>query len=84
MNYISAIEAGEKWKITPRRVAILCAEGRIAGAEKIGYTWLLPKDAEKPIDLRLRNIPTIKVMKVMPAEYIEIELVISKDKGVGH
>lgn len=56
MNYISAIEAASSWKITPRRVAILCAEGRIEGAEKIGYTWLIPKDSNKPSDSRKKEI----------------------------
>ena len=35
-----------------RKKNTLCNEGRIAGAEKKGLMWLIPKDAEKPADLR--------------------------------
>ena len=40
MDYISTIEAGEKWNLSHRRVAILCSEGRIPGVKKVGNTCL--------------------------------------------
>jgi hypothetical protein len=52
MDYITAQEAADKWGITRRRVQILCVEGRIKGAMKKANLWLLPEDAEKPIDGR--------------------------------
>lgn len=52
MEYISAREAAEIWGITQRRVATLCSEGRICGAEILGNMWLIPKDTEKPVDKR--------------------------------
>lgn len=45
-------QAASKWRISPRRVQILCGEGRIAGARRIGRAWLIPADAEKPRDAR--------------------------------
>ena len=36
----------------PVRLLSPLYEGRIAGAEKKGLMWLIPKDAEKPVDLR--------------------------------
>ena len=33
MGFMTSVEAGEKWNLSKRRVAILCAEGRIPGAE---------------------------------------------------
>lgn len=39
---ITVAQAAKKMKITPRRVRVLCAQGRIIGAEKIGRDWLLP------------------------------------------
>ncbi len=51
-GYISAKEAGEKWKISQRRVAILCAERRIEGATRFGNMWIIPSHAQKPIDKR--------------------------------
>lgn len=53
MELMSAKTAGEKWGITQRRVAVLCAEGRIPGASIIGNSWVIPKNAKKPEDARL-------------------------------
>lgn len=36
MDYVSVIEAAEKWNITRRHVQVLCAQGRIDGAKKTG------------------------------------------------
>ena len=52
LSYISAKEAAEKWNISQRRVAILCSENRISGAMMVGNMWIIPTDAEKPIDQR--------------------------------
>ena len=52
MEYMSAPQAAEKWDISERRVQILCSEKRIPGVSKLGYMWLIPKDAEKPMDKR--------------------------------
>lgn len=49
MEYMSAKEAAIKWGISQRRVSILCAEKRIAGATMLGKMWLIPKTAQKPI-----------------------------------
>lgn len=63
MNYISAKAAAEKWHITQRRVAILCAENRIPNAEMLGNMWLIPADAEKPADGRSVKIKSDKKIK---------------------
>ena len=47
--------AAEKWGVTPRRVNYYCAAGRISGAVKMATIWLIPKDAEKPIDGRTKQ-----------------------------
>ena len=53
LSYISAKEAAEKWSISQRRVATLCAENRIDGAMMVGNMWIIPSDAVKPIDRRI-------------------------------
>ena len=53
MEYMSAPQAAEKWGISERRVQILCKENRIPGASKLGYMWLIPKDAEKPVTVSI-------------------------------
>ena len=55
MEYMSAPQAAEKWGISERRVQILCSESRIPGVSKLGYMWLIPKNAEKPIDGRTKR-----------------------------
>lgn len=52
LSYISAKEAAENWNISQRRVAILCSEGRIKGAMMVGNMWIIPANAEKPVDKR--------------------------------
>ena len=55
MNYITASQASKKWNISQRRVQILCAEGRIQGVFKLGETWAIPEDVEKPNDKRRKE-----------------------------
>ena len=55
MEYISAKEASEKWGISERRIQKLCEENRIDGTEKFGRAWMIPKDAEKPVDGRMKT-----------------------------
>ena len=52
LSFISAKEAAEKWEISQRRVAILCAENRINGAMMVGNMWIIPSTATKPVDKR--------------------------------
>lgn len=56
MNYISVREAAERWEMTPRRVQVLCNEGRIDGAQRVGNVWTIPENADKPIDARKKII----------------------------
>lgn len=52
MEYLTTAEFAEKWGISQRRVGIYCKEGRLEGAMIKGKTWLIPADAEKPVDPR--------------------------------
>lgn len=52
LDYITVIEAAEKWGISKRRIQLLCAEGRINGAVKRAGSWFLPSNTEKPVDAR--------------------------------
>ncbi len=55
MRYITPQEAAVKWGISRRRVNLLCAQGRIEGAERHGGIWLIPAQATKPVDRRLKK-----------------------------
>ena len=63
MNYISAAQAAEKWNISRKRVTVLCKEGRIEGAQMAGSTWIIPEDAVKPADARIKSGKYIKGVK---------------------
>ena len=60
MTYLSIAQTAEKWGISPRRIQILCGEGRIPTAIRIGRAWAIPDDAEKPADARIKSGKYIK------------------------
>ena len=60
MEYCSIRQISEKWRISVRRIQVLCAENRIPGAIKIGYSLAIPADAEKPKDARVKSGRYIK------------------------
>lgn len=49
---LTSTELSNIWDISSRRISVLCSEGRILGAFKKGKTWLIPREAKKPIDSR--------------------------------
>ena len=64
MEYIRASKAAEKWGISPRRVRILCAEGKIEGVIRKGNLYMIPATASKPVDGRLgRNGRLLEIEK---------------------
>lgn len=71
MNFLSVAQTAEKWEMTPRRVQVLCSEGRIDGAQKVGNIWTIPENAQKPEDARKKI--TTKTKRVN--ENISIERV---------
>lgn len=60
MKFLSTFEAAEKWGISHRRVSVLCNQGRITGAQRAGSRWIIPDDAEKPSDARIKSGKYIK------------------------
>lgn len=55
MEYLSIKQMAEKWNLSARRINVLCSEGRIEGAIKIGHYWAIPVNAEKPKDARIKS-----------------------------
>lgn len=64
MKYLSTSEVAEKWGLSRRRVAILCKEERIKGAQRAGSTWIIPEDATKPVDARIKSGKYMKSKEV--------------------
>lgn len=69
MNFLSVAQTAEKWKMTPRRVQVLCNEGRIDGAQRVGNVWTIPENAQKPEDARKKI--TTKTKRINENIYIE-------------
>ena len=67
MEWMTAKEAGVLWGVSTRRVAILCATGKVSGAQKLGNQWAIPKDALRPIDGRTKAAKN-KVSKDMAGD----------------
>lgn len=63
-EFMTVREAATEWGITPRRVQVLCAEGRVP-ASRFNQAWAIPRNYPKPIDGRsLRyNQPLIEPVK---------------------
>ncbi len=60
MEYLSIRQTSGRWGISPRRIQVLCAQARIPGAIRIGYSWAIPYNAEKPFDGRIKSGKYIK------------------------
>jgi len=48
-------DAAKLWNITERRVSALCKAGKIEGAIKQGKSWIIPTNANKPADNRVKT-----------------------------
>ena len=57
MKYVSTFEAAKKWNISARRIAVLCSQDRIEGAQKAGNNWIIPEEAAGSSRQTLRNRP---------------------------
>lgn len=60
MRYLSTTQTAERFGLSARRVALLCEQGRIEGAQKAGVNWIIPEDAKKPTDARIKSGKYIK------------------------
>lgn len=61
MEYLSITQTSEKWGLSKRRIQVLCQDGRLSGAMKVGSYWAIPADAEKPKDERVKSGKYIKI-----------------------
>ena len=52
-RYATVRDMAEKWKLKPRTIQIMCAQGKINGVAKFGRNWAIPIDAKRPKDNRV-------------------------------
>ncbi len=60
MEYMTIKEASEKWGLSERRLQEICELDKVPGVTKFGRAWAIPKDAEKPSDMRIKSGKYIK------------------------
>ena len=61
MIYIKVSQAAQRWGISPRRVRVLCAEGKIEGVIRKGNLYMIPETAPKPADGRRTGASFLKM-----------------------
>lgn len=54
-GFMTIKETAEKWDLTERRVQKMCSDGRIEGVQKFGSAWVIPADAKKLSDGRVKT-----------------------------
>lgn len=52
-DYLTIQQTAEKWNLRVRRVQRMCYDAEIPGVFKIGRSWAIPADAERPVDRRV-------------------------------
>lgn len=82
MTYLSIAQTSKRWGISSRRIQILCRDGRVAGAVRIGHSWAIPDDEPKPTDARIKNGRYIK-KKVQPVER-DSNVLVDEYGGIHH
>ena len=67
--FVSIKTIAKKWKISERRIRVLCQEGKIPSAYKDGKTWKILETEIKPVDSRFKNSKSIyKQIKELKAK----------------
>lgn len=66
MDFITVKEAAEKWKVSERRVQILCNTDRIKGAYRFGKSWMIPSTAVLPNARRKEEEPQLPLPRKSP------------------
>lgn len=59
-GYKTVSEIAMEWSLNPRTIQIMCSNGKIIGATKVGNVWVIPNNSEKPLDLRIKSGKYIK------------------------
>ncbi len=55
MDYMTAKEMALQWGVTDRQIHYYCTDGKIDGVVRKGNMWLIPTDAHKPPDARMKE-----------------------------
>ena len=48
-GFMSVKEAAQKWNVSERQVQLYCKNGIIPNVSRIGRSWVIPADTQKPV-----------------------------------
>ncbi len=54
-EYMTVQEAAKLWGVSERQIQKLCKANRIEGVVHLSRVWLIPKNANRPIDARRKK-----------------------------
>lgn len=54
-DYMTVQEAAKLWGVSERQVQKLCKTNRIEGVIHLTRVWLIPRNTEKPADMRRKH-----------------------------
>ena len=54
-DMMTVAQAAEKWNMSIRGVQNLCRQGKLGGVERFGTSWMIPYDAQRPVDKRRKQ-----------------------------
>lgn len=66
MDYLKIDEVAAQWGISPRRLQVLCTQGKIPDATRFGRAWMIPKATQKPADGRTKAARVKQLSADMP------------------
>lgn len=55
-EYMTVQEAAKIWEVSERQVQKLCKANRIEGVVHLSRVWLIPKEAKKTVNGRLKIV----------------------------
>ncbi len=80
---LSTKEIAERWKISERRVRVLCEKGQIPGAKLKGKAWKIPEEAVKPMDGRYKKEESLtSLLLKAKKEYLDLSLTSAEQKAL--
>lgn len=62
-GYTMVVEISKRWNLKMRTIQMMCLEGKIEGATKVGNTWVIHEDSTKPLDGRVKSGKYVKDKK---------------------
>ena len=82
MKYLSIAQTAERWGISTRRIQILCGEGRVPGAIRIGTVWEFQRTQRSQ---RTRESRTASISRSPPKAKNEPQIIsatLTRNNGV--